>query len=49
MTETARTQDFSTAARGARMGLACLDGFMVSLVFGWHLLIEGSKRLKGSE
>jgi hypothetical protein len=26
-----------------------MDGFMVSLVFGWHPLIEGTKRLKGSE
>jgi hypothetical protein len=23
-----------------------MDGFMVSLVFGWHPMIEGSKRLK---
>ncbi len=23
-----------------------MDGFMVSLVFGWHPLIEGAKRLK---
>jgi hypothetical protein len=26
-----------------------MDSFMVSLVFGWHPLIEGTKRLKGSE
>jgi len=26
-----------------------MDGFMVSLVFGWHPIIEGSKRLKGGE
>jgi hypothetical protein len=24
-----------------------MDGFMVSLVYGWHSLIEGAKRLKG--
>jgi len=24
-----------------------MDGFMVSLVFGWHPMVEGSKRLKG--
>jgi hypothetical protein len=24
-----------------------MDGFMVSLVFGWHPLLEGSRRLKG--
>ena len=24
-----------------------MDGFMVSLVFGWHPLVEGMKRLKG--
>jgi hypothetical protein len=24
-----------------------MDGFMVSLVFGWHPLIEGSRRLQG--
>jgi Putative MetA-pathway of phenol degradation len=26
-----------------------MDGFMMTLVFGWHPLIEGSKRLKGGE
>jgi len=26
-----------------------MDGFMVTLVYGWHPLIEGSKRLKGGE
>jgi len=26
-----------------------MDGFMVTLVFGWHPLIEGSKRLKSGE
>jgi hypothetical protein len=26
-----------------------LDGFMVSLVTGWHPIIEGAKRLKGGE
>ena len=26
-----------------------MDGFMVSLVFGWHPLIEGSRRLKGEK
>ncbi len=26
-----------------------MDGFMVSLVFGWHPLIEGSRRLKGEQ
>jgi hypothetical protein len=26
-----------------------MDGFMVTLVFGWHPLIEGSKRLRGGE
>jgi hypothetical protein len=26
-----------------------LDGFRVSVVYGWHPLIEGMKRLKGSE
>ncbi|HQR66037.1 MAG TPA: transporter [Thermoanaerobaculia bacterium] len=24
-----------------------MDGFMVSLVYGWHYIIEGAKRLKG--
>jgi hypothetical protein len=26
-----------------------MDNFMVSLVFGWHKLLEGSRRLKGEE
>jgi hypothetical protein len=26
-----------------------MDGFMVSLVFGWHPIVEGMKRLKGGE
>jgi hypothetical protein len=26
-----------------------MDGFMVSLMFGWHKLLEGSRRLKGEE
>jgi hypothetical protein len=26
-----------------------MDGFMVSLVYGWHPIIEGMKRLKGGE
>jgi hypothetical protein len=26
-----------------------MDGFMVTLVFGWHPLLEGSKRLRGGE
>ena len=26
-----------------------MDGFMVTLVYGWHPLIEGSKRLKGEK
>jgi hypothetical protein len=26
-----------------------MDGFMVSLVFGWHPMIEGQKRLKEGE
>ena len=26
-----------------------MDVFMVTLVFGWHPLIEGSKRLQGQE
>jgi hypothetical protein len=26
-----------------------MDGFMVSLVFGWHPLVEGSKRLRSGE
>jgi hypothetical protein len=26
-----------------------MDGFMVSLVAGWHPLVEGAKRLKGGE
>lgn len=26
-----------------------MDGFMISFVYGWHSLIEGSKRLKESE
>ena len=24
-----------------------LDGFRISLVFGWHSLVEGMKRLEG--
>jgi hypothetical protein len=26
-----------------------MDQFMVSLVYGWHPLVEGMKRLKGEE
>ena len=26
-----------------------MDGFMVSLVYGWHSLVEGAKRLKGED
>ena len=26
-----------------------MDVFMVSLVFGWHPLLEGSRRLKGEK
>jgi len=26
-----------------------MDGFMVSLVYGWHSLIEGMQRLKGEK
>jgi len=26
-----------------------MDMFMVSLVFGWHPLLEGSRRLKGEK
>ena len=26
-----------------------MDGFMVSLVFGWHPIVEGSKRLEGRQ
>ena len=26
-----------------------MDGFMISLVYGWHPLIEGVKRLESSE
>ncbi len=36
----------STASEKAPDDLQ-LDVFMISLVYGWHPLIEGSKRLKG--
>lgn len=26
-----------------------MDGFMVSLVAGWHPLVEGARRLKGDK
>ena len=26
-----------------------MDGFRVSLIYGWHKLVEGMRRLKGSE
>jgi len=26
-----------------------MDGFMISLVYGWHPLLEGSRRLKGEQ
>jgi len=26
-----------------------MDSFMITLVYGWHPLIEGSKRLKSGE
>ena len=26
-----------------------MDGFMISLVSGWHQIIEGARRLEGAE
>jgi len=26
-----------------------MDGFRITLLYGWHPLIEGMRRLKGSE
>jgi len=26
-----------------------MDGFMLTLVYGWHPIIEGSRRLKSGE
>ena len=38
----------STVNDGAPEDLR-MDGFMVSLVYGWHPIIEGMKRLKSGE
>ncbi len=38
----------STVGDGAPDDLR-MDGFMVSLVYGWHPLVEGAKRLKSGE
>jgi len=35
------------SARHHLTGDLRIDNFMVSLVYGWHPIIEGTKRLKG--
>ena len=43
------TAGYKSTINDSAPGDLRMDNFMVSLVFGWHKLIEGSRRLKGEE
>ncbi len=43
------TVGYKSTVNDSAPGDLRMDGFMFSLVYGWHPLIEGSKRLKESE
>ena len=40
------TVGYKSTVNDSAPGDLRMDGFMVSLVYGWHPLIEGTKRLK---
>jgi hypothetical protein len=40
---------YKSTIKDSDSGALQLDGFMVSLVAGWHPIIEGTRRLKGGE
>ena len=41
------TAGYKSTVNDSAPGDLRMDGFMVSLVYGWHPLLEGSRRLKG--
>jgi opacity protein-like surface antigen len=43
------TFGYKSTIKDSDPGAMQMDGFMVSLVAGWHPLIEGARRLKGGE
>ena len=43
------TVGYKSTVNDKATGDLSMDSFMVTLVFGWHPLIEGSKRLKGEK
>jgi hypothetical protein len=43
------TFSYKSTVNDSAPGDLQMDGFMVSLVYGWHQLIEGSKRLKSEK
>ena len=43
------TLGYKSTVNDSAPGDLQMDGFMVSLVAGWHPLVEGAKRLKGGE
>jgi hypothetical protein len=43
------TAGYKSTVNDSAPGDLRMDNFMVSLVFGWHKLLEGSRRLKGEE
>jgi len=43
------TFGYKSTIKDSDPGAMQMDGFMVSLVAGWHPLIEGARRLKGEE
>ena len=43
------TVGYKSTVNDSAPGDLRMDGFMVSLVYGWHPLLEGSKRLKGEK
>jgi hypothetical protein len=43
------TLGYKTTANDSAPDSLRMDNFTVSLVYGWHPLIEGTKRLKGEK
>jgi hypothetical protein len=43
------TMGYKSTVNDSAPGDLRMDGFMISLVFGWHPLVEGAKRLKGEQ
>ena len=43
------TLGYKSTVNDHRPGDLQMDSFMISLVYGWHPLLEGSKRLKSEK